>query len=141
MDKKIEPKYKGYLWWSNSPIPEIYDGESELPITFDEQRTTLLSPDCDANPFIVEGNLWDATNMVSIYIKYVDGEYLVRSTNLQQADASGSYEYTQETYAPHRMDGIAGLKFRQYWRTESDPLCEGMEALQPAMLVFVGFEK
>lgn len=141
MDNNITPQYEGYLWWSDSSTPEIYDGTSSLPITFDEQCTSLLSPKYDDNPFIVEGNLWDKANKVSIYIKYADGKYIVRKVDLKLTDASGEYEYTEETYAPHRMDGISGLKFRQYWKAESDPLCEGMNTLQPAMLTFVGFEK
>lgn len=141
MDINITPQYEGYLWWSDSSLPIIYDGSTTLPITFDEQFSTLLSPDSAANPFIVEGNLWDAANRVSIYIKYVDGKHLVRKVDLKLTDASGKFEYTEVTYAPHRMDGISGLKFRQYWKAESLPFCEGMEALQPSMLTFVGFDK
>ena len=141
MNNNITPQYEGYLWWSDSSLPVIYDGSTTLPITFDKKFSTLLSPDSAANPFIVEGNLWDAANRVSIYIKYVDGKHLVRKKDLKLTEASGDFEYTEVTYAPHRMDGISGLKFRQYWKAESDPLCEEMEALQPAMLTFVGFEK
>lgn len=139
MDNNITPQYEGYLWWSDRSTPEIYDGSSPLPITFDEQCTSLLSPKYDDNPFIVEGNLWDVSNRVSIYIKYVDGEYLVRRVDTAALDRDDSYEHTEASYKPHRMSGK--MKFRQYWKAESDRLCEGMCALRPDMFVFMGFEE
>jgi CRISPR type III-associated protein (TIGR04423 family) len=39
------------------------------------------------------------------------------------------------------MENVQKMKFRQYWRPVEDDLCEGMKVLQPAELVFVGFEK
>ena len=132
-------KYQGYLWWSNSSTPEVIDGNHELPITFDEQYSTLLSPSATQKPFIVEGNLWDVSNRVSIYIKYVDGEYIVRRVDTAALDRDDSYEKTEASYKPHRMSGK--MKFRQYWKAESDPLCEVMRALRPDMFVFMGFEE
>ena len=90
--------YEGYLWWSDSSTPEVIDGNRKLPITFDEQYSTLLSPSATQKPFIVEGNLWDVSNRVSIYIKYVDGEYIVRRVDTAALDRDDSYEKTEASY-------------------------------------------
>lgn len=123
-------KYEGYLWWSNSKTPVIYDGTQEIALTIDETQ----------NPFIVEGNFWDKELEISIFIKYVDGEYLVRKTEV--AGLTGpDYVYTDVVYAAHRLPSVCGLRFRQYWKAEKDDLCAGLAAMQPDKLVFVGFEK
>ena len=60
-------KYKGYLWYSNEKEPKVFDGNEMVPeINLDEKE----------NPFIIEGNLWDADNLMSIMIRYVDGKYI-----------------------------------------------------------------
>lgn len=125
-------KYQGYLWYSDKTSPTIIDGDFELEI------------DDPANPFIVEGQLWDEKGQTSISIKYVDGSYICRKYDLNSADSRekpGSVEWTEVTYLPNRMSGVNLLKFRQYWRAEEDPLCCGMPVLKPAELVFTGFEK
>ena len=44
----------------------------------------------------------------------------------------------EQVFHSYRMDGEQ-LKFNLYWREVEDDLCEGMKVLQPAELVFVGF--
>ncbi len=115
-------QYEGYLWFSNEKKPLVLDKESfELEI-----------PD-DANPFVVEGFLFDGTKSISI--KYLDGKYYTYEYNIN--DFVGMM-YSDVTFFSHRMDGRK-LKFRQYMRSVEDELCEEMEVLQPAELVFVGF--
>lgn len=119
-------KYVGYIWKSNEKTPKVFDGG-----IFDE---SLVNND---NPFIIEGQLYDEERAVSYSIKFVDGEYLIHKYEIAN-DASCNYK--EIAYIANRMDGKK-LLFRQYWRPESDPLCENMKVLQPKELVFVGFKE
>ena len=42
-------------------------------------------------------------------------------------------------FLPNRIKGIEKLCFLEYWKPQKDNLCEDMEVLQPAELVFIGF--
>lgn len=120
---KIEKdNYQGYLWMSDAQKPVKIDEEFEMEIAD------------DALPFIVEGMLATATK--SIMIKYVDGKHLIKEFDLNSAA-----EYDTVEYVANRMDGIAALVFRRYWREESDGRCLDMKVLTPAEQVFVGFKK
>lgn len=119
---KIEKsKYQGYLWYSDKKEPQVLNNEVfELEISD------------NTNPFIIEGQLYDGKQSISI--KYVDGKYLVNTYNVDNLGR----DIQEPLFYSHRMDGRK-LKFRQYWRPVTDELCEGMQVLQPAELVFVGF--
>lgn len=143
MEKIEEARYEGYLWWSDSKTPVVYNGNQSL---------TLLLNDT-ANPFVIEGNLWDADNKVSIYIRYVDGHHLVRRIAVTEEEWSGiddkcldvngvdkrQVATTRKTFLAHRIPGVHSLRFLQYWEAQTDDACDGMAALQPKRLVFVGF--
>lgn len=146
--KQIEAaKYVGYLWYSNEKEPKVFDGSEMVPeINLDEKK----------NPFIIEGNLWDADNlksMKSIMIRYVDGEYIVRRTKVKEEELKGisssrassqAYESgspTLKKYLAHRIEGVKCLCFLQYWQAEPDDMCEKMCVLRPSKLVFIGFDK
>ncbi len=144
MNEKIEEaRYEGYLWWSDGKTPVVYDGTVPVALQLDDA----------ANPFVIEGNLWDADRRVSIYIRYVDGRHIVRRTMVtddewqgiddKRLDASGAGKRpvatTRKEYIAHRIPGVSALRFLQYWEAEADGACEGMAALQPKRLVFVGF--
>lgn len=119
---KIEKsKYQGYLWYSDKKEPQVLNNEVfELEIAD------------SANPFIVEGQLFDGQKSISI--KYVDGKY-----NINTHDSNALEGVIQEqVFHSHRMDGKL-LKFKQIWKEQPDELCENMQVLQPAELVFVGF--
>ena len=121
---KIEKsKYQGYIWYSNESKPaKVIDNEDfEIEIADDE------------NPFIIEGQLYDGKK--SINIKYVDGKYLFKEYDMVKLNGA---EMSEQVFYSHRMDGKK-LKFNQYWRPENDKNCCDMEVLQPAELVFVGF--
>lgn len=138
-------KYKGYLWYSNEKEPKVFDGSEMVPeMNLDEKK----------NPFVIEGNLWDADNMTSIMIRYVDGEYIVRPTRVSKEELEGissekayksgnsnSMATTLKKYLAHRIEGVKCLCFLQYWQAESDEMCEGMQVLRPSKLVFIGFDK
>lgn len=119
---KIEKsKYQGYLWYSDKKEPQVLNNEVfELEIAD------------SSNPFVIEGQLFDGKKSISI--KYVDGKYIVNTYDL---DALDGVMQEQKFYS-HRMDGKQ-LKFRQIWKEQPDELCEGMQVLQPAELIFVGF--
>ncbi len=119
---KIEKsKYQGYLWYSDKKEPQVLNNEVfELEIAD------------NANPFVIEGQLFDGQKSISI--KYVDGKYIVNTYDL---DALDGVMQEQKFYS-HKMDGKQ-LKFRQIWKEQPDELCEGMQVLQPAELIFVGF--
>lgn len=122
---KIEKsKYQGYLWYSDQKEPKVIDNkEFELEISDNE------------NPFIVEGQLFDGINSISI--KYVDGSYIVNKYKVKDEDYNSPN--TVKEFLPNRMAGVEKLRFLEYWRPQKDSLCEDMEVLQPAELVFVGF--
>lgn len=132
-------KYEGYLWYSNEKKPMVFDGSEPVPeMNLDEEK----------NPFIIEGNLWDADNLMSIMIRYVDGKYIVRRTKVKEEELSRAYSQAYESGSPtlkkylaHRIEGVKCLCFLQYWQAESDKMCEGMQVLRPSKLVFIGFDK
>lgn len=120
---KIKPgDYTGYFWKSDSPKPEIVNG------SFDQD----LNP--NKNPFIIEAQLYDHNTMLSYSIKYIDGEYLIMEHQVNSLDFNN-----KDVFYAHRMKGHKRLQFLQYWQEVEDDLCEGMKVLQPAELVFVGF--
>lgn len=122
MNKTDKSKYEGYLWFSDQKKPEIYS-KKENEFRFDDNK----------NPFVVEGQLFDGANSYSI--KYVDGKHIIAKFILAELPI----DFTKQTFIPS-FKGVSGLQFRQYWRPEPDPLCEGMEVLKPAQFVFVGFK-
>lgn len=120
-----EAKYQGYIWYSDSDRPKVLTG--------DEEYGGMLDP--KDNPFIIEGNLWDEANSTSISIRYVDGRYYIHRTTLTgETDHS-----TIKKYVAHRIDEYKYLRFVQLWEPRPDPMCEGMEVLEPSKLVFIGF--
>lgn len=139
--------YEGYLWYSDENKPRVFLG--------DRMVDRMELDDC-SNPFVVEGNLWNAETQESVMIRYVDGHYLVRHTIVTDAELQGiddrsldsiaekvrvAVATTVKEYLPHRISGVKALRFLQYWQGEEDAMCEGMTALRPSKLVFVGFNK
>lgn len=120
----LTAEYQGYLWFSDSAEPKVYDGELIDSTLFDS-----------VNPFIIEGYLYNSDKNVSYSIKYVDGETIVKEYS---CDALFKNNAEKLFYANRMGDRL--LKFLDVWTPEKDPLCEGMEVLQPKAKVFVGFE-
>lgn len=140
-------KYEGYVWMSDSTQPTILeDGKVVVP---DDVTTAsvinekgVLELIDDANPFVIEAQLYDRVNRHSIAIKYIDGKYIINEKNVQESDLT-SADVQATVFESNRMnrEEKRKLAFLQYWAPEADPLCEGMPVLQPAELVFVGFKK
>jgi CRISPR type III-associated protein (TIGR04423 family) len=120
----LNQNYQGYLWWSNQPKPKVYNMEP-LP-GWRESK----------NPFIIEGQLYDDSNKKSYSIRFTDGEYVVLCFDLNSLTG---LEYIKKEYLSNRLDGVNKIYFEEFWKTINDDLCEGMDVLQPAETVFVGF--
>jgi CRISPR type III-associated protein (TIGR04423 family) len=139
-----EQKYEGYLWWSDAASPEVYQNQ-QLPQWHEEK----------SNPFIIEGQLYDKSNNKSYSIRFVDGEYIIRKYDLEKMELEKQEKKCEtivKKYLPNRFpESIHKLLFKEFWRPVNDKLCgskigkendknfEGMEVLQPAETVFVGF--
>ncbi|MDE5998432.1 MAG: TIGR04423 family type III CRISPR-associated protein [Muribaculaceae bacterium] len=129
-------KYDGYYWLSDANEPKVLEG-SALP-------SALSNMDASQNPFIIEARLFNPATGDSFGINYIDGAYVVRSYKVSEEDMKRAVAKKSDTivlkrYIANRMPGKK-LKFLQYWREVEDPLCAGMPVLQPAEMVFVGFE-
>lgn len=119
-------KYEGYLWMSNMQKPEIYtDKELELPTK--------------ANPFIVEGQLYNKDKGLSYSIKYVDGEYVIHEHKVTKADIDNPDNEIKE-YLSNRMDN-RWLKFLRYWEKVEDKNCNDKFVLKLTKNVFIGFKE
>lgn len=118
-------KYQGYIWRSDSDSPEVLTGDKAYG---------GFTPDPSENPFIIEGNLWDEATSTSISIRYIDGKYYIHRTTLTSEEHKN-----YKTYVAHRIDGYKYLRCVQLWEPRPDPMCEGMEVLEPSKLVFIGF--
>lgn len=127
-DIDLSQSYEGYLWWSNKPKPEVYQNQ-QLPEWSKEK----------ANPFIIEGQLYDMSNKMSYSIRFVDGEYFIHCFDVNELNTKVKDKIEKE-YLSNRLDGVSKLRFIEFWRPQEDKLCEGMEVLQPAEVVFVGFK-
>lgn len=130
MTQHIKGNYIGYIRRSDATCPVVYAPAQDLDLTLDD----------NANPFVLEGELYDADRGESLTIRYADGHYYVKSFHVTPEDMKGSEHVTRKEYLPLRMPGVGKLKYLQFWDEVADPLCEGMTTLQPGDLVFVGFK-
>jgi CRISPR type III-associated protein (TIGR04423 family) len=119
-------EYIGYLWFSDSHSPTVFNSEI---IRFE---TELI------NPFIIEGWLWNESSMTAIHIQH-SGHYIVRKYNMKEFMATAECEVID--FLPNRMPGIDRLRFVPLWIEENDEMCQGMPVLQSKGYVFVGFKK
>ena len=128
MEHRIsKAKYEGYVWMSDQTAPQIFDDTEEQTLTLTDGE----------NPFVAEGQLWDASQRRSVSIRYVDGRYIVSETQVTEEQL----KEPAVNYMPHRIKGVTSLKFLRIWKEMTDPLCEDMPALQLQNSVFVGFKK
>ena len=91
--------FEGYYWYSNASKPCVLDDETISASIF-----TQL-------PFIIEGNLYNKENQISINIKNIDGQYLITQADLMGLDEAN---LTLQTYIPHDLTeskGIPGICF------------------------------
>lgn len=123
---EIQPyEYVGYYWWSDSQTPEVLSEPKSAPELTKGER------------FIIEAQLYCEKKDLSYSVKFVDDEYVIIETKLNDEDLKN---YT--VFMPNRMpSSIKGLRFAQRWEEKEDENCMGMKVLQPAEFVFVGFDK
>lgn len=137
--------YEGYIWYSDSKRPEVFDGTREMGFDLDDADRC----------FVIEGYLWNGKDKESVAIRYVDGHYYIETVQVTDRELQGigddlltvgssadqQVATTVCNYVAHRIEGVKGLRFLRYWQGEPDDMCEGMEVLRPSQLVFIGFEK
>jgi CRISPR type III-associated protein (TIGR04423 family) len=119
--------------------------DSDRPLQLQADIVARLNGTTGAgNPFIVEGQLYAEKEQKSYSIKYVDNKHIVVEYDLENVpdnwNVEGKIVFNGKSFIANRLDGVAEIKFRQYWKPKLDELCEGMKMLVPAGYVFVGFE-
>lgn len=120
---KITNEFQGYIWMSDEAVPHVYD--------FDTESELILDP--DKNPFINEGLLYDTKSNISYSIKYIDGKYIIRKTQvLLPYDIS-------DTFVFHSHGIGKRLRFIAEWKEYNDPLCENMPVKCFSDYIFIGF--
>lgn len=124
IDKIPKSNYTGYIWYSDAKKPQLFYG-TESEFSFDDTK----------NPFVVEG--WLTDNITSYQIKYVDGKHEIFSYDMAELKL---LKHEGHKFMPVFKD-FKKMHFNQYWRPVADDMCEGMQVLQPAEFVFVGFTK
>ncbi len=124
-------RLEGYLWWSDEEKPEVFLNE------FLTSKKSDLWPTELANPFIIEGNLWQPDTQTSYLIRFIDGKYIVNKYELRNIDPKN---ITKICYLPHRMPEVEKLKFIEVWVEESDGNCLDFKVLKPAFTAFIGFK-
>ncbi len=131
----------GYYWMSDAADPVLIgneDGKQPGPLPFQLIETLDKT---DANPFVVEAQLFFPKEKLSVGIRYVDGAYRISRKKVTKEDiAAGNTDMvTLKKYVAHRMPGKR-LLFLQYWEPVADKLCAGQDVLQPTEMAFIGFE-
>lgn len=119
-----ERSYQGYLWYSDKKTPEKIGGKINL--------TTATN-----NPFIIEGMLWCEEEQVSVMIRHA-GKHIIQEFDLKKL-SDEQMVFEDKAYLAHRLKDVEKLKFKQMWKAEKDPLCEGFETLKQQALIFTGF--
>lgn len=125
---------QGYLWYSDQTEPETYNNKP-VELILDEKR----------NPFIIEGQLYSDEEKKSISIKFIDGNYIVKTYDFNARrfiapDSAVMTEGRVEQYiANSRLELSQPLNFIRAWKTEEDKINDNWETLRPTGLVFKGF--
>jgi CRISPR type III-associated protein (TIGR04423 family) len=113
--------YVGYYWLSDENAPRKYSEQE-----FNQAAKTI-------NPFIIEANLWDSNQQVSVSVRHT-GRYHVQVYDLSQYDA------IDEEQSFISVKNIPPLKFKALWREQADSFTLGMPVLKFVANAFVGFK-
>lgn len=124
VDKIEKSKYTGYIWYSDVKEPEVFH-ETGKEFSFNNNQ----------NPFVVEG--WLTNGNKSFHVQHVDGKHNIYEYDLNELK---DVEHKEHEFIPSFKE-CKMLVFNQYWRPETDKLCEDMQVLVPAEFVFVGLIK
>lgn len=123
-------QFEGYLWLSNGANPIILD---KVPIP------SSIDFSADANPFVVEAELWDKADSKSYAIHQVGNRTICQCYDVKSTDVSNK-DFEKKAYASHRMKDHPELRFLEYWEEKTDDACLGMPTLVMTKHVFVGFK-
>jgi CRISPR type III-associated protein (TIGR04423 family) len=123
-DFDYNASYEGYIWMSDSNKPDIL-----LNSALNKEKFEL------GNPFVIEGLLYDDEHKLSYNIRYVDGKYFIQCFHVTDEDLK---KENCKEYISNRIDGKK-LRMVQRWVAIPDEFCNGMDALQPAERIFIGF--
>lgn len=115
--------YRGYYWMSDKENPEPVNGSFIPPST--------------TNPYIMEAMLWDQDAQKSIMITHT-GRHQIFEYEINVLENEGKLE--DKTYMPHRLEGVKKVKFKQFWMSENDTLCNDFPVLELKAQIFVGIE-
>lgn len=126
--------YEGYLWMSDQENPTVYENDS------------VTLPEDGANPFVVEGQLFNEKEGLSYSIKFVDGHYIVLEHKVTEEDMKNP-DNQVKIYLSNRM-GDKRLQFLRFWEeipdednyTDSNSP-QGLPVLTQTKNVFIGFKK
>lgn len=127
--------YIGYVWYSDSEMPEVYEPENPLSVLPLNQASHHL---------VMEAQLITTECTESYSVKFADGRYVVNCYDLTALDdqvKDGTIDVTEHTYLANRMPTVSSLRFNEYWHPVEDENCMGMKVLSPMEFVFVGFIK
>lgn len=121
-------KYEGWFWLSDAQKPVMLRGGSFDNDLLKEGRL----------PFVVEAQLYDRENNISISISAPEAQPIVTLTDLTELKEE---DMIRREYIPHRLplEGIC-ISAIEIWLPQSSPQTNNMPARQPVALVFTGFE-
>ena len=100
MEINKQAKYEGYIWLSDQTQPRVLLGEE-----FDVDGITD-----SINPFVIEGQLWNAADGISISIRYADGKHVKHFHQVTNEELQGTLTVTTEQYISH-IKGVGRLCF------------------------------
>lgn len=124
----VHSHYEGYVWWSNCKQPHVYKDLKEINLPTAES----------SNPFVIEANLFDKRDKVSYTIKFLDGVHHAYRFDMKELK-NLQMESKEKMYFSD-IKGVEHLYFQKFWEEKEDPFCENQKVLQPAMIVFTGFQ-
>ena len=91
----MSANFVGDICMSDATKPKVYFPAKPVDITLNDQ----------ANPFVIEGELYDAEKGQSVSIRFVDGHYIVKEFSVKAVDLKGSDHVTPKVYLAQRMPG------------------------------------
>ena len=122
-------KYVGYFWISDKNKPQTIENIEEFNKYCDKNGMPT-------NPFILESNLYNKEEKISINIKHISGKYIVTQYNLKDLKKEN---FNDKTYLLNSHIGKK-IQFKEVWIEEKEETCEQMEVMKKQAIVFVGLE-
>lgn len=125
--------YIGYIWPSDKSEPIINDKHFDLEL--------LKKYEGKQNPFIVEGNMYSASDKISISIRHNDSGYIITKVDFAEIKANETMEVSDQKYLHVNKHDNSKVLFRQVWSEQEDDNTIDFKVLRPLIKAFVGFEK